>query len=232
MRKIKWTLIGIISFFVIAFFHYSLPSRDIVQIVGTEVTRMDVGNGSWLWASKDAGTNNTSTRDVRFINAAWPNGDPYVYRNEDTSWSWPPYLKFDSGDLQSQAQGFAKSEETIWVAVTHYGWRIPLISLYPNAIKMKRVEGPDVTLIPWFNIAFLIVVASIFIWLFIRIRRFKANRVDPVLNNVNDTWEDVETAASDVWDTVEDTASDAGETAKEAGKGFTSLFKRWFGTTK
>ena len=42
MGKIKWGLILLVALIVTAFFHYTLPQRDIVRIVGTEVIRMDV----------------------------------------------------------------------------------------------------------------------------------------------------------------------------------------------
>ncbi len=190
MSKLKWVFRVLVFLVVVAFFHYSLPSRDVVQINGTEVTRMDVSSGSWFWASKDAGTDDTTnTRDVRFINAQYENGDARVYRNEDTSWSWPPYFKFDSGNLQAQAQGFAKSTET-WVAVSHYGWRIPIISLYPNAYKMKEVDGPNVRLIPWFNIIFLTLLALAFWAVFVRVRRWKDRNVDPYIEDIGEAYED------------------------------------------
>lgn len=230
MRRVKWVLITIVSVLVIGFFHYSLPSRDIVKVIGIEVVRMDIGGNSWLWASNDAGTNQEShTRDVRFIYSEWPDESPRVYRNEDTNWDWPPYLKFDSGNLQSSAQSFSKSSEDRWVAVTHYGWRIPLISLYPNAIKMKEVSGPNVTLIPWFNIAFLIVVAAITTFIFVRIRKFKRARIDPVLDDVSEAIGGVGETASEAWDTVEDTAKTAGATASGFGAWLRAIGKKWFG---
>ena len=78
MRYIKWGLISLIVFTVVAFFHYSLPSRDIVRVVNTDVKRMDVGRGGWWWAEPDAGTSAHVNRDVRFINAVWPSGSPRV----------------------------------------------------------------------------------------------------------------------------------------------------------
>ena len=118
MNWLKWGFRIILFLVIFAFFHYSLPQRDIVKVVGTEVIRMDVGDRTWLWASKDAGTNTSTTRDVRFINTEYENGKPMVFRNEDTGWSWPPYLKFDSGNAQSMAQSFSKSKK--WVAMRHY----------------------------------------------------------------------------------------------------------------
>lgn len=220
MGKIKWTFRILVALILIAFFHYSLPSRDIVQIVGTEVNRIDVDDNTWFWASKDAGTQGgTTTRDVRFINAQYENGNPRVYRNEDTGWSWPPYLKFDSGNLQAQAQGFAK-EDSKWVAVSHYGWRIPIISLYPNAYKMKEVEGPNVTLIPWFNIIFLIIVFLIAFAIWRRVDRWKDKNVDPYLEDAGEFYDEVT-------DTLGEGADAARARASEAKSGFSKWLDTW-----
>jgi len=217
LRRIKWIFRFVLLASLAAFLHYSLPSKDIVKIVGTDVKRMDIGGRSWLWASPDAGTQANFTRDVRFINAAWPDGSPRVYRNEDTNWSWPPYFKFDSGNLNAEAQALAK-ENDVWIAVTHYGWRINLLSMFPNAISIARVAGPETTLIPYFNIAFFTLAAALSIYIFLRIRRFKRRRIDPVLKDVEGAW-----------DAVEDTASDARDSAVDAGRGLRARFRKWFG---
>ena len=45
-----------------------------------------------------------------------------VYRNEDTGWGWPPYFKFDTKNLQTEAADLISSkEEPQWVILTHYG---------------------------------------------------------------------------------------------------------------
>lgn len=221
MTYVKWILIALIFTVVASFLHYTLPQRDIVQIVGTDVKRVDVA-GSWtsiFWASADAGqSKDVSTRDVRFVNAQLPNGDPYVFRNEDTEWSWPPYLKFDSGNLTAQAQALAKRTDTTWVAVTHYGWRIKIISIFPNAIKIREVDGPDALLIPWFNIVFFIVLAVILFAIFRAIRKFKMLRIDPVIENFDEVMDDVGEGADKVQ-----------EKAEAAQKGAKAWFKRWFG---
>ncbi len=54
----------------------------------------------------------------------------------------------------------SSKEAPQWVAVTHYGWRIPAISIFPNAVKITPVEGPDVRLIPWVNIIILAFLPS------------------------------------------------------------------------
>ena len=161
MKYVKW-IVGIPLVLVIVLFaHYTLPGRDVVRIVGTDVKRMDIGSSSLFWAAPDAGTNPNWTRDVRFINAVWPNGEPRVYRNEDTEWRWPPYLKFNSSNVTAQAQDLAKKDGEVWVAVTHYGWRIQLFTIFPNIISIQEVSGPNAFLIPWFNIIFFLVLAAI-----------------------------------------------------------------------
>ena len=93
------TVTGIAALLVTAaFLHYSLPSRDVVRIVGTDVVRQDVER-------RDAqGNRVTVTRDVRFIYAKSPGGGDRVYRNEDTGWGWPPYFKFDTADGASERE--------------------------------------------------------------------------------------------------------------------------------
>lgn len=191
MAYIKWTFYAVIITVIVAFFHYSLPSRDIVRIVGTDTRIVGTGTSGWFWASEDAGTNASAQRDVRFISAVYPDNSPRVYRNEDTAWSWPPYLKFDSSNLDAIAKDFAKSNEERWVAVSHYGWRFEWLSMFPNAYKIREVEGPDVQLIPWFNIIFLTIIAMIVWAIYVRIRRFRRNRIDPVLEDIGETYDDV-----------------------------------------
>lgn len=220
MRIVKW-FIGVIAFlFVVIILHYTLPSRDIVRIVGTDVKRMDVGAYPLFWANQDAGTNADFNRDVRFINANWANGDPRVYRNEDTDWSWPPYFKFDSGNLNAQAQGLAK-EDDVWVAVTHYGWRIKLWSIFPNATSMKQVSGPDVFLFPWFNVIFLTILGLILFTIIRALRRFKERRIDPITDQV-----------ADVGDAVSDYADAASEGLQKRRSAVGGVWRRWFGSSK
>ncbi len=133
-----------------AFLYWSLPSRDVVRILGTEVAR------NRAETTTQGGQVVNASRDVRYILAAAPSGAPRVYRNEDTDWGWPPYFKFDSADLAATAETFRSEESNPrWAIVTHYGWRIPLMSTFPNAIAVTAAEGPDQTLIPWLNIAIL-----------------------------------------------------------------------------
>ena len=197
--------------------NYYLPDRDIVQIVGTEVKRIDVESGAPFWDRADIGTVEGATRDVRFINATTKSGRSRVYRNEDTGWGFPPYCKFDSGDLTADAQSLARQDD-VWVAVRHYGWRIKMFSIFPNATSFKRVDGPDALLIPWFNIVFIGLLLLIWFLIWRAIRRWKAKRIDPTLDAVGDR--------------IEDTARDVGEAVDAGSARVQSRWRKIFGSPK
>lgn len=180
-----------------ALLHYTLPDRDIVYITNTYNRLVTPGANSIFWASPDLGSDEVAgrvQRDVLFIEAARPNGSVRVYRNEDTGWIWPPYFKFDSSNLQAEARNLiSTSENPKWVAVRHYGWRIPFLSIFPNAVSITPVEGPDVRLIPWFNIVFLTLLFALFWAIRVRCLRFRNRRIRPAVEAIDATVD--ETAA-------------------------------------
>ena len=152
--------------------HFYLPWKDVVRIVDTDVKRMDVRSNDFI-DERDGKAPGQVTRDVRFINATWPDGKPRVYRNEETGWGFPWYFKFDSGNIQTIAQDLRSTKENpVWVQVTHYGWRIELFSMFPNAVDLKQVTGPDDKALPWFSIVFLALLFCLFLFLFVLWRRF------------------------------------------------------------
>lgn len=185
-------LIGLI--YVVGLFHYTLPQRDIVRITKSEIIRMDFsGNNRVFYAQADSGSAESFNRDLRLINTVDGNGKIRVYRNEDTGlFGWPPYFKINSSNMQAQADDLVSTRDAPrWVALRHYGWRSELISIYPNAVSMKEVSGPNVRLIPWFNIVFFVVLALVVLFIYRRIQRFKRRRVDPMLDRVDDTFDDI-----------------------------------------
>lgn len=223
MKTIKRIFIFILALITVVLIHYYLPQRDIVKVVDTDVKRMDISKGSPFWDSPDVGTNNEATRDVRFISTVRANGKTSVYRNEDTGWSFPFYLKFDSSDLSAKAQDMAKKDEQ-WVAVTHYGWRIKLFSIWPNATKIKQVKGPDVFLVPWFNIVFLGIIFIVLFWIWRMVRRWKKKNVDPITDKIGDELEEIS-------DTVGGHAKKAKEELGESRSGLRKFMRRWFGSS-
>ena len=154
--KIRWILKVLLALLVLAVFHYNLPQRDIVRITGTEILRKDLSGWTGMfYAAAQSGEAQTQNRDLRLINAVRANGKVTVYRNEDTGFNWPPYFKFDSSNLQAEVEDAVSSKEAPeWYILRHYGWRNTFWSIYPNAVSLTPVAGPDVRLIPWFNIVF------------------------------------------------------------------------------
>ena len=187
-RYFKWGFRIVLILAVGGMLHYTLPQRDIVRITGTYNRLTTVGENSFFYATPDAGTGeSTVTRDIRFIEAVRPNGRVIVYRNEDTGWVWPPYFKYDSSNLQAEASNLkSPADAPVWVAVTHYGWRISWMSIFPNAVRLRVVDGPDTSLFPWVNIVILTALA----FLLFMVRRmwlqFRERMIDPALEDMSD----------------------------------------------
>lgn len=132
----------------ILFCAYSLPRHVKVHVTGTEVTRKDV----------EGSDGRVRTQDVRYVMAADRAGEPRMFRNQDTGWGWPPYLKFDSGDVAAQANNYSVDGREDVVLITYYGFRIRVLSAFPNIISMKTV-APDYQPIPWTTI--MVVLAHV-----------------------------------------------------------------------
>jgi len=171
MRKIVWTLYAIVFLVLAVFLHWTLPSYDIVRVLGTDVVRQQVVD------TNEQGEEVTRSRDIRYINAVAPDGTPRVYRNEDTGWGWPPYFKHDTADLAARAQDSISGEDdSRWMIITSYGWRLQWFSTFPNAVSIHRAEGPDETIIPWVNIVVWVLFVALAGYLALRLRRFFAAR--------------------------------------------------------
>ena len=199
MRTAKYILVTLLALFVGGFLHYTLPQHDIVRIVDTYQERQDLSGWTTIfWSAPDTPTNAPMNRDVQFIQAVKANGKPMVYRNEDTRWSWPPYFKFDTSTLLTEATDHVSTKDAPeWVSITHYGWRSELLSIFPNAVGIKPVDGPDARIIPWVNIViltFLLVVVLLIrrMWL-----QFRERTIDPLVEDVDEAWDNATDSARD-----------------------------------
>lgn len=201
----RWLIRGLLAILILIFLatlHYTLPQRDIVRITGTEIIRADFsGLNRFFYAQADSGNDNaTVNRDLRLINTVDGNGRIMVYRNEDTGFGWPPYFKLDSSNLQAEAQeAISTREAPQWYALRHYGWRNEFLSIYANGVSLKPVAGPDVRLIPWFNIIFLVLLAAVIWAITVRVVRFRKRRIDPMLEAVDERLDDARDGASGIW---------------------------------
>jgi hypothetical protein len=172
-----------------------MPQVDIVRITNTYERRIDPGENRLFWAQADVGSNpDMISRDVFFIETRKASGRVMVYRNEDTGWGWPPYFKFDTSNLQAEATDLVSTAASPeFVAIRHYGWRNEFFSIFPNAISVRAVAGPDVSKpIPWLNLLILAGLAAVFWGIWVRWRRFREARIDPTLEELQDSWEATE----------------------------------------
>jgi len=188
-----WTLIG-------AFFHYTLPQVDIARITDTYEKRVNPGSNALFWSAGDGGSaSDVTERDVFFIQTRLANDSVMVFRNEDTGWIWPPYFKFDTSNLQAEAADLRSTvADPQYVAIRHYGWRFEFLSIFPNAVSVWPVDGPDASKpIPWVSGIVLTLFTALAYGIWVRWRRFRMARIDPKLEEIQDSWEATEDAVAE-----------------------------------
>ena len=161
--------IGVLSLVLIVAaavcFHYYLPRHEVVHVTGVEVKRMD--KDGVISAENPA---DGPTRDVYFINTVSSDNarKVAVYRNEDTGWGFPWYLKFDSADIQAMAQDYSRDPNQLAV-IRYYGWRFQIFSMFPNVTDIKatasRSEPFPIFITIFFSILFVLAIA---VWLLVR----------------------------------------------------------------
>ena len=199
MHYIKVALGVLLGVTVFLFLDYALPSKNTVRITNTYNRLTEIGANTFFYASPDTGTvqNAQGQRDVRFIDTVRQNGKPYVYRNEDTGWIWPPYFKYDSSNLQAEATDF-KSDvaNPRWVSVTSYGWRISWLSIYPNAISMRPVAGPDVKPFNWPAQIILAVLGAILFLIWRMWNQFRERTIDPAVRSADEALDRLDASAT------------------------------------
>ena len=75
MVYVKWVFWGTFWVLIAAFFHYTLPQRDIVRIVNTYEERQELGDWTRIfWSVPDDQSAALINRDVQFIQAVTPGG--------------------------------------------------------------------------------------------------------------------------------------------------------------
>lgn len=215
--------------FVFAFLDYTLPSKNTVRITNTynRLTAVTPTN-QIFYAGEDTGTveNPQGMRDIRFIDTVRPNDRPFVYRNEDTGWIWPPYFKYDSSNLHARATDLrSTAQNPEWVSVTAYGWRMPWLSTYPNAISIQPVTGPNERPTNW-GALIVLGVMMVLLLLFWRMwAQFRQRTIQPAVDRVDQAWD----RASDSADAARDRVVTG---AGQARGRFTRWLDTWRGTPR
>ncbi len=200
MVYVKWVFIIAFWLLIGGFLHYTLPQVDIARITDTYEKRVSPGANALFWSSGEAGSSSEAVeRDVFFIQTRLASDRVMVYRNEDTGWIWPPYFKFDTSNLQAEAADLrSTSTDAKYVAIRHYGWRLEFLSIFPNAVSIWPVDGPEASKpFPWVNSVVLTLLAALFYGVWVRWRRFREARIDPALEDLQDSWEATEDAVAE-----------------------------------
>ncbi|WP_169763977.1 DUF1523 family protein [Campylobacter mucosalis] len=148
----KNTIFGIILAIhavAICVINFSMPSYKALNITGIEVKRMDKDG----FINKERVANG-AVRDVYFIYTKTPQSidDVISFRNEDTRWGYPFYMKFNSADLQAKAAALAESKSL--VQIKYYGWRLPIFHEFFNAVSIKKIKSKDELSMPIFSYLF------------------------------------------------------------------------------
>lgn len=86
--------------------------------------------------------------DVYYIYTAQDGEKVRVFRNEDTRWSFPFYFKFDSADVQAKAKTLEFGGAA--GAITSYGWRINMLSQFPNVTRIEVIDISDASTFTFF----------------------------------------------------------------------------------
>lgn len=134
MRKLKIAILTIVSLFFLVLINYSTPAYKVGKITGAEVKRVDNSDN----VKDEYGSKTLLTRDVYYVYLQGDDGDPLVLRNEDTKLGFPMYFKFDSANEQAKIRGFQDNKSRVWVK--YYGWRITILSVFPNLIESKETS--------------------------------------------------------------------------------------------
>jgi hypothetical protein len=221
MRKIKMTFRIIVFLLIGGVLHYALPQHDVVRVVNTYQERQDLNDWTRIfWASPDDQSATLINRDVQFIQTVKRRTmllgfiqrdatEVMVYRNEDTGWGWPFYFKFDTANLQTEADDLSSTaQDPQWAVMTHYGWRNEYFSAFPNAVAIRPIDNPNVTIIPWFNIFFFIALMAAILFIRAMWLQFRERSVDPLLDAAEHQFDEMQA-----------------EVSEQKGK-----ISRWFGT--
>lgn len=135
LKKPAFIALGLIALLSALWLDYYLPEKTIATITGVEVKRTDKDGPISQKNPADG-----PTTDVYYVYTERTGEQIRVFRNEDTGWGWPFYFKFNAADVQAKAKSM-EFEKRLAI-ISSYGWRINLLSTFPNVIKIESTE-PD-----------------------------------------------------------------------------------------
>jgi len=129
--KALFVMIALVGMFVLSLGYYSYPRTDSVSVVSTEVKRITPLFGDETIDQQRVRTTSAKT------------GEAMVFRNDDAV-LFPPYMKWDSEDLQTILDGAAKADgEKSIMCFKHYGFRVRWpVTVFPNVTSAEKGYCP------------------------------------------------------------------------------------------
>ncbi|MDC7712299.1 DUF1523 family protein [Vogesella indigofera] len=166
LRNFALALLALVALLGSALLDYYLPEHSITTITGVEVKLADKDGPISRQNPADQ-----PVRDMYLIYTQHAIDDVRVYRNEDTGWGWPFYFKFDASDVQATANAIANARQPAYL--TSYGWRINMLSLYPNVTAIRLAEAGEATwsFFRWFWFALWFALLAAAGWGLLRVTR-------------------------------------------------------------
>ena len=165
MKKVAFGALAVLTLISGIWLDYYLPEQSLATITGVEVKRVDKDGP----ISKENPADGP-TMDVYYIYTAQEGEKVRVFRNEDTRWSWPFYFKFDSADVQAKAKTLEFEKKL--ARITSYGWRINLLSQFPNVIRIETVDSPEASTFSFFRWFWFALWAALWGYLALRLKRY------------------------------------------------------------
>ncbi len=144
MKTASFITLGLLALLSGLWLDFYLPEKCIATITGVEVKRVDKDGPIGKENPADG-----PTMDVYYIYTAQDGEKVRVFRNEDTRWSFPFYFKFDSADVQAKAKTLEFEKKL--ARITSYGWRINMLSQFPNVTRIEVIDSPDASTFTFFR---------------------------------------------------------------------------------
>ncbi|MGL6176566.1 MAG: DUF1523 family protein [Vibrionaceae bacterium] len=137
-KKPAFIAIALLALTSALWLDFYLPTKMIANITGVEVKLTDKDGPISKKNVADG-----PTTDVYYIYTEQPGEKIAVFRNEDTGWGWPFYIKFDSADVQGKAKSLESDKRP--ALITAYGWRINMFAMFPNVTEIKTAHDDSST---------------------------------------------------------------------------------------
>ena len=132
--------------------HWSLPREGIMTVSGTMTKRND--------GSFQKKTDTPVLGKDRYFISGTIKGKPVMYRNEDTNSGFPFHFKYNSAEIQAEAQNLVGKT----CLIRYYGWRNKIFGLFPNITNIKDTSAkPHVPLsrrLGFFGLAMFFVLST------------------------------------------------------------------------